>query len=239
MEIRRKGLLHILTPPGDQRGDLAEELIQEIQSLLEKHIRYVAFDLKNVRYTTSRAINTLVKCVKTLKAVGGELYFFNVRDDLHRVFQQTGLSFVCPVFSSEKELEEEAADQISGAPKAGGPDAETATPFHFEVTRQPPWAVVTLEGSLDKGEDQERLENCLQQLRAEGQKQIIINLQNLMFMDSSGVGRLKMFKQLVVDQDGGRFLLASPNEVVRDLFDLLGIFREMEVYETLEDALQK
>jgi anti-anti-sigma factor len=65
---------------------------------------------------------------------------------------------------------------------------------------------------------------------------IVLNLENLEFIDSSG---LSGFAHILrrVEEKNGRFCVCCVGEMVKDAFDLAHIDRVLDIYDTQEDAL--
>ncbi|KZZ86487.1 MULTISPECIES: anti-sigma F factor antagonist [Bacillaceae] len=96
---------------------------------------------------------------------------------------------------------------------------------------------IRLSGELDHHSTDE-LRSKVNEILEEGQvKHIILNLGNLMFMDSSGLGvilgRYKQIKQL-----GGEMVVCSISPSIQRLFDMSGLFKIVRLEEDEEKALQ-
>ena len=71
----------------------------------------------------------------------------------------------------------------------------------------------------------------------EGQPSVIIDLSNIGFMDSAGLGAiLSMFKK--VRAEGGQFRAFGLSDEVKALFDLIRIRRLFEIHPDKESAIQ-
>ncbi|WP_163537781.1 anti-sigma F factor antagonist [Gracilibacillus sp. YIM 98692] len=84
--------------------------------------------------------------------------------------------------------------------------------------------IVRLEGELDHHSASRLKMEWQEYLKNERIKHVILNLENLHFMDSSGLGvvlgRYKEVKQL-----GGEMIVCSVSPSVKRLFDMSGIFK--------------
>ncbi|RCW64857.1 anti-sigma F factor antagonist [Saliterribacillus persicus] len=84
--------------------------------------------------------------------------------------------------------------------------------------------VLRLEGELDHHAAIELRAAWQEQIRVHKIQHTILNLENLHFMDSSGLGvilgRYKELKQL-----NGEMVICSINPAVRRLFDMSGLFK--------------
>ncbi|MDX8046069.1 anti-sigma F factor antagonist [Gracilibacillus sp. S3-1-1] len=84
--------------------------------------------------------------------------------------------------------------------------------------------IVRLDGELDHHSAARLKIEWQEQLRHQGVKHVILNLDSLQFMDSSGLGvvlgRYKEVKQL-----GGEMIVCSVNPAVKRLFNMSGLFK--------------
>ncbi|GAE91302.1 anti-sigma F factor antagonist [Gracilibacillus boraciitolerans JCM 21714] len=84
--------------------------------------------------------------------------------------------------------------------------------------------IVRLNGELDHHSAARLKIDWQSQLNKKGIKHVVLNLSELHFMDSSGLGvvlgRYKEVKQL-----GGEMIVCSINPAVKRLFDMSGLFK--------------
>ncbi len=92
-------------------------------------------------------------------------------------------------------------------------------------------AVVDLAGKITIGEGDAVLREGVFKLLQSDQKQILLNLREVPYMDSSGIGEMVACYKAARDKNGTVKLL-SPSERVSDL---LQITRLEEVFETYRD----
>ncbi|WP_078380106.1 anti-sigma F factor antagonist [Sutcliffiella halmapala] len=97
---------------------------------------------------------------------------------------------------------------------------------------------VRLAGELDH----HTAENLREQASTIIQKQqithIILNLEQLSFMDSSGLGViLGRYKQ--IKNNGGEMVVCSISPAVKRLFEMSGLFKIIRLEESEKNALQK
>jgi anti-anti-sigma factor len=74
-------------------------------------------------------------------------------------------------------------------------------------------------------------------LADKGAKTILIDFQDVTFMDSSGLGALVLALK-AVRMAGGRLFVCSINEQIRILFELTSMDRVFEIFETQEEFLK-
>jgi anti-sigma B factor antagonist len=80
-----------------------------------------------------------------------------------------------------------------------------------------------------------QLKERIAQLIGEGQVQLVINLENVSFMDSTGLGVLLGTLKRVRERDGSLTVVCPPGSVHRVL-TLTGLHKVFTIYESLEDA---
>lgn len=71
---------------------------------------------------------------------------------------------------------------------------------------------------------------------AEGAKNLVIDFQNVMFMDSQGLGAL-MSASKAVQRAGGEFALCSVQEQAHMLLDLAGMNTVFKIYDSPEEFM--
>jgi anti-sigma B factor antagonist len=83
-------------------------------------------------------------------------------------------------------------------------------------------------GVLDSSQANELRQSIIARIQA-GSKLILINLQDVVFIDSSGLGALVMVLKSV-KSSGSRLFLCSVGEQPRMLFELTGVDRVFEIF---------
>jgi stage II sporulation protein AA (anti-sigma F factor antagonist) len=97
---------------------------------------------------------------------------------------------------------------------------------------------IRLSGELDHHSADELRSRAVQAIESNNIRHIILNLEQLSFMDSSGLGvilgRYKQIKQLQ-----GEMVVCAISPPVQRLFDLSGLFKIISLEPTEEYALQR
>ena len=91
--------------------------------------------------------------------------------------------------------------------------------------------IVDLDGKLKLGEDTEQFRTHVRGLLNSGSKKILLNMQNVHQLDSSGVGELVRAFATASSQEGQLKLL----NLTKRLHDLLSVTKLLTVFETFED----
>jgi len=98
-------------------------------------------------------------------------------------------------------------------------------------------SIIYLKGYLDAHTAPE-FENALQSLVDEGRVRIVVNLSELSYISSAGLGVFMGFIEDIRSKEGD-IKLAEPNEKVFRVFDLLGFPVLYEIFDSEAEALEK
>jgi anti-sigma B factor antagonist len=90
--------------------------------------------------------------------------------------------------------------------------------------------VVDAVGRLTLGEGSSTFRDTLRDLVAQGNKKIILNLGEVSYIDSSGIGEL-VSAFTTVTNHGGRFKLLSLTKRVQDLLQITKLYTVFEVFD--------
>ncbi|HLH00931.1 MAG TPA: STAS domain-containing protein [Bryobacteraceae bacterium] len=98
--------------------------------------------------------------------------------------------------------------------------------FHWEV--EGVW-VLHLQGSITLGEGTNHLRELIHDVLAAGKRKIVLNMAEVHYMDSSGLGELIAAHQ-TVQRQGGHLKLLKLTPRVKDLVQLTKVHRIFEVF---------
>jgi anti-sigma B factor antagonist len=97
--------------------------------------------------------------------------------------------------------------------------------------------VVDLSGRLTLGDASALLRETLRDLLTQGQKKIVLNLGQVGYIDSSGLGELVSGFTTVKNQ-GGQLKLANLTQKVNDLLTITKLYTVFEVHNDEQAAVQ-
>jgi anti-sigma B factor antagonist len=97
--------------------------------------------------------------------------------------------------------------------------------------------ILDFNGRLVLGEDTVLLRERVRALIAEGQKKILLNLQDVPYIDSSGLGEL-VTAFMAVRKEGGDLKLLKLTPKVHGLLQITKLYTVFEVYDDEEAALR-
>jgi len=98
-------------------------------------------------------------------------------------------------------------------------------------------AVLDLNGRIVLGEETKRLEETLRDLAGRGEKKILLNLADVTYIDSSGLGALVRSHMAVTELEGQIKLLNVPAKV-QTLLKITKLHTLFELYDTEAAAIE-
>ncbi|MGB8493600.1 MAG: STAS domain-containing protein [Candidatus Acidiferrum sp.] len=106
----------------------------------------------------------------------------------------------------------------------------------IETKTQDGVEVVKLKGRLSMGPALERFNATMTGLLAEGHVRIILDLEEVPSIDSSGIGMLVRFLT-TTKQSGGAILLLKPSKFTLQTFKMVGLLNLFATFEELPQAV--
>ncbi len=89
-------------------------------------------------------------------------------------------------------------------------------------------SVVDVSGAIVLGEGTESLRETVRELIAAGANALILNLEGVSRMDSSGIGELIAARTAMLNR-GGQLRLVNPSQIVRDVLQVTKVLSGFEV----------
>ena len=97
--------------------------------------------------------------------------------------------------------------------------------------------IVDLFGQLKLGEGTSKLRQVVQELLGQGYRKLLLNMENVLHIDSSGIGELMGCHQYVASQ-GGQLKLLCLSKNVRNLLEVTRLYSIFDTHEDLASAVQ-
>jgi len=94
-----------------------------------------------------------------------------------------------------------------------------------------------LAGRITLGEGSSTMRDSLKELIAKGEKKILLNLGEVSYIDSSGIGELVSGFTTVTNQ-GGQLKLLGLNKRVKDLLQVTKLYTVFEVFDDEAEAVR-
>ncbi len=97
--------------------------------------------------------------------------------------------------------------------------------------------VLDLAGRITLGEGSSTMRDALKDVLAKGEKKILLNLSEVSYIDSSGIGELVSAFTTVTNQ-GGQLKLNGLNRRVKDLLQITKLYTVFEVFDEESTAMR-
>ncbi len=97
--------------------------------------------------------------------------------------------------------------------------------------------VVDLSGKMTLGEGDELLRDKVNSLIQQGQKKIILNLSEVPYIDSAGLGEI-VRTYTTVSRQGGSLKLLNLTKRIQDLLAITKLLTVFETFENEQDAIK-
>jgi anti-sigma B factor antagonist len=97
--------------------------------------------------------------------------------------------------------------------------------------------VIELKGNVMGGEDTKDFNDLLHKLIDEGKKNIVVDLSDVKFMNSSGLGMM-IGGLTTMKKAGGNLKLARVTEKIESLLIITKLITIFEFYENVDDAIK-
>jgi len=98
-------------------------------------------------------------------------------------------------------------------------------------------SVVDVAGRITLGEGSSALRDAIKELVGKGQKKILLNLGEVSYIDSSGIGEL-VSGFTSVTNGGGQLKLLNLNKRVKDLLQITKLYTVFDVHEDETNAIR-
>lgn len=97
--------------------------------------------------------------------------------------------------------------------------------------------VIDAAGRITLGEGASAFRDLIRDLAAKGEKKIVLNLNEVSYIDSSGIGEL-VSGFTTVTNHGGQLKLVGLSKRVKDLLQVTKLYTVFEVFEEEPDAIR-
>lgn len=97
--------------------------------------------------------------------------------------------------------------------------------------------VIDLKGKVTIGSGDIELRNAVTELLDAGKKKLVLNMDQLKYMDSSGVGELVSTFTTVSNRDG-QLKLANLSSKIFDLLQITQLLQVFDVHTTVDEAVE-
>ncbi|MGH9640570.1 MAG: STAS domain-containing protein [Bryobacteraceae bacterium] len=98
-------------------------------------------------------------------------------------------------------------------------------------------AVIDAAGRITLGEGASRFRDAIRDLAAKGQKKLLLNLSEVSYIDSSGIGEL-VSGFTTLTNNGGQLKLVGLSKRVKDLLQITKLYTVFEVFDDEAAAIR-
>ena len=107
----------------------------------------------------------------------------------------------------------------------------------MNIKQQNGTVIIELKGKLVGGPLAGRMDRTLDNILAQGNKHIIVDLGSVTHLNSSGMGIL-ISGFTKVNDEGGKLKFANITDKIRNLLSITKLNRIFEVYDSVDDAIK-
>jgi len=107
----------------------------------------------------------------------------------------------------------------------------------LKITERYEAVVLELKGNVMGGPEATEFSETLKKLVAEGKKNIVLDLSDVKFMNSSGLGMM-ISGLTTVKKEGGQLKLACVTEKIQSLLMITKLITIFENYESVDEAIK-
>ena len=105
------------------------------------------------------------------------------------------------------------------------------------ITERPGCFLLTLEGDLDSSNAQDIIKYVQNLTAQNGLVHLVADFSRLRYINSTGLGAILRISKMPISKSGS-FKIASPNESVFEIIEIVGANKLLNVYQTKEAALE-
>lgn len=106
----------------------------------------------------------------------------------------------------------------------------------MDVRKVGPVTVVDVSGRIVAGEDAALLRDSIDHLIARGENNIVLNLAEVPYIDSAGIGEL-VSSFVAVRRQSGSMKLLNPTRRVREILDIVKLLTAFQIFNNEAEAL--
>lgn len=97
--------------------------------------------------------------------------------------------------------------------------------------------VIEIKGNLMGGPDSQKFRELLHKLLDEGKNKIVVDVKNVKFMNSAGLGTL-ISGLTTMRNGGGDLKIANPTDKIESLLMITRLIKVFETYDSVEQAVE-
>ncbi|NEQ50619.1 MAG: STAS domain-containing protein [Leptolyngbya sp. SIO3F4] len=90
--------VHVIEPSGILDGTQTTAFREQVDEALEKGIKILLIDLKDITFVDSSGLGVLVACLKNARTLGCKMYVCSINDQIRMLFELTSMDRVFEIF---------------------------------------------------------------------------------------------------------------------------------------------
>ncbi len=258
--VGERGEITILSLDGVIDTVSCVKLRSVLDSFVDRGIVKLVVDMSRVEYVSSSGWGVFASRIKDIRARDGDIKIFGMDEEVNGIFHMLGFdaimrsfgvlseaieNFSVPAPAAEEygeaidaETHAEPAAAVPAAPAAAKP-AEPGLAIGVAKASDGPRGIIVLSvgGAVDSSTSDEfesRLDRCL----AEHPAHLVLDLSNMVYINSSGWGIVVKYMQRL-GASGGALALAGMNSSILKIFRDLGFEPLIPHFGTLDRALEQ
>jgi len=201
-----------------------QETIKQLQDLSDSEWECIVLDLSDTVMMDSSGIGVLVFMYKELTAKSKALVLKKPQREIYNILIETGID---RLFDME---------MSSGVRKANAELGELDTALHVTEEMAGDVCVLSLSGVMNYPAGSMYFKKNMFLALSES-KRILLDFKDLAFFDSLSIGSILRLSRLLTD-NGGSLRICCANQVIRNIFESLGIDSIIPFFDDREEALE-
>ncbi|NEP61742.1 MAG: STAS domain-containing protein [Symploca sp. SIO2G7] len=97
--------VHVIEPSGILDGTQASAFREQVNSALEKDVKTLLVDLKDITFVDSSGLGVLIACLKNARSAGCHMYICSINDQVRMLFELTSMDRVFEIFENRAAFE--------------------------------------------------------------------------------------------------------------------------------------
>ncbi len=108
--------------------------------------------------------------------------------------------------------------------------------MEYNIRKTGEYAIIDVVGSLKTEDDYETFKKGIQEVLDSGDKNIILNFENMLFINSSGLGKLILTAKKTAES-GGSLKVINLSDDLKDLFNFTRLSEKINIFDSEQEAM--
>jgi anti-anti-sigma factor len=207
-------------------GQTAKEMRQVVLTAIQAGLKDLVIDMAETTYMDSFSIGALVLFEKEMKTRNGRMVLRNINQNIMELFVDSDLDKIFTIASREGDMKTAAMDIF-----------DTAVDIKLEIKEEVrnDICILHMSGVMNNPMGSKFFKQKVLLAMAH-YKKILLNMEDLTFLDSMSVSTVIGINKLVKDT-GGAIRVCGANYIIADLFKTLSLEKLFSLYATVDEAI--